>query len=154
MSDAVGEWMKEQFGGMISPRAIAGNGPREMVSDQVDELIIDDEADAPPGHDIEGNPLECGLAYVNSDTDVVEGDTEGRATGAPTDDTSDEDEKTDDEKRRDAVHEKMKQYHDTACMQRGDVMDMTSESRPQAIRTGAIHFDDNGANLGLSLIHI
>ena len=148
MSDAVGEWMKEQFGGMISPRAIAGHGPREMVSDQVDELIIDDEADAPPDHDIEGNPLECGLAYVNSDTDVVEGDTEGRATGAPTDNTSNEDEKTDDEKRRDAVHEKMKQYHDTACMQRGDVMDMTSESRPQAIRAGAIHFDDNGANLG------
>ena len=148
MSDTVGEWMKEQFGGMISPRAIAGHGSRAMVSGNDSPMLDDGQAPPPPGHDVEGNPLECGLAYVNSDTDVVEGDTEGRATGAPTDDTSDEDEKTDDEKRRDAVHEKMKQYHDTACMQRGDVMDMTSESRPQAIRAGAIHFDDNGANLG------
>jgi hypothetical protein len=42
----------------------------------------------------------------------------------------------------------MKQYRDTACVQRGEEMEMTSESRPQAIRAGAIHFDDNGANLG------
>ena len=151
MSDAVGEWMKEQFGGMISPRAIAGHGSRAMVSDHDSPMLDDGQAPPPPppppsGHDVEGNPLECGLAYVNSD--VVEGDTEGRETGAPIDNTSDEDEKTDDEKRRDVVHEKMKQYHDTACMQRGDVMDLTSESRPQAIRAGAIHFDDNGANLG------
>jgi hypothetical protein len=142
MSDAVGEWMKEQFGGMISPRAIAGHGVREMISDSVDDLIIDDEVDtpSPSGHDIEGNPLECGLDY-----EVV---TEGRATGAPTDNTSDEDEKTDDEKRRDAVFERMKEYRDTDCIQRGEDMEMTSESRPQAIRAGAIHFDDNGANLG------
>jgi hypothetical protein len=33
-------------------------------------------------------------------------------------------------------------------MQRGEEMEMTSDSRPQAIRAGAIHFDDNGANLG------
>jgi hypothetical protein len=142
MSDAVGEWMKEQFGGMISPRAIAGHGVREMISDSVDDLIIDDEVDtpSPSGHDIEGNPLECGLDY-----EVV---TEGRATVAPTDNTSDEDEKTDDEKRRDAVFERMKEYRDTDCIQRGEDMEMTSESRPQAIRAGAIHFDDNGANLG------
>ena len=146
MSDAVGEWMKEQFGGMISPRAIAGHGVREMISDSVDDLIIDDEVDTPSPsvHDIEGNPLECGLDYVESDTD----DTEGRSTGSLTDNTSDEDEKTDDEKRRDAVYERMKQYRDTDCMQRGEEMGMTSESRPQAIRAGAIHFDDNGANLG------
>ena len=146
MSDAVGEWMKEQFGGKISPRAIAGHGAREMISDSVDELIIDDEVNtpSPSGHDIEGNPLECGLDYVVTETV----DTEGRSTGAPTDNSSDENEKTDDEKRQDAVHEKMKQYRDTACVQRGEEMEMTSESRPQAIRAGAIHFDDNGANLG------
>jgi len=137
MSDAVGEWMKEQFGGKISPRAIAGHGTREMVSDQVDEA----DTQPPTGHDIEGNPLECGLDYVDEET-------EGRATVVPTDNTSDEDEKTDDEKRRDAVYERMKQYRDTDCMQRGEEMEMTSESRPQAIRAGAIHFDDNGANLG------
>lgn len=137
MSDAVGEWMKEQFGGKISPRAIAGHGPREMISDQVDEA----DTQPPTGHDIEGNPLECGLDYVDEET-------EGRATGVPTDNTSDEDEKTDDEKRRDAVYERMKQYRDTDCMQGGEEMEMTSESRPQAIRAGAIHFDDNGANLG------
>ncbi len=151
MSDAVGEWMKEQFGGLISPRAIAGHGPRDMVSGHDSPMLDDGQAPPPPpppGHDVEGNPLECGLAYVNSDSDELEGGTEGRATEEPTDDNSDEDTKSDDEKRRDAVHEKMKKYHDTACMQRGDVMDMTSESRPQAIRAGAIHFDDNGANLG------
>lgn len=148
MSDAVGEWMKEQFGGKISPRAIAGHVPREMVSDHASPMLGDGQAPTPPpssaGHDIEGNPLECGLDYVNDDSD-----TEGRATVASTDNKSIEDEKSDDEKRQDAVHEKMKKYHDTACLQRGDVMGMTDESRPQAIRAGAIHFDDNGANLGL-----
>jgi hypothetical protein len=148
MSDAVGEWMKEQFGGPISPRAIAGHASREMVSGLVDPMLGEGQGPPPPpphlsGHDIEGNPLECGLEYTASTADE-DGETEGRATGEPTDDN----EKTDDEKRQDAVHEKMKQYRDTACVQRGEVMDMTSESRPQAIRAGAIHFDDNGANLG------
>ena len=147
MSDAVGEWMKEQFGGKISPRAIAGHGAREMISDPANPMVGDGQGppttSAPADHDIEGHPLECGLDYVD-----LEDDAEGRATGAPTDNSSDEDEKTDDEKRRDAVYERMKEYRDTDCMQRGEEMEMTSESRPQAIRAGAIHFDDNGANLG------
>ncbi len=143
MSDEVGEWMKEQFGGEISPRAIAGHTPREMVSDDADSMVDEGQHPPPlppPPHDIEGNPLECGLDY--------EEETEGRATGASIDNTSDEDEKTDDEKRQDAVYERMKEYRDTDCIQHGEVMEMTSESRPQAIRAGAIHFDDNGANLG------
>lgn len=147
MSNAVGEWMKEQFGEPISPRAIAGHASREMVSDRVDPMLGEGQGPPQPplaDHDIEGHPLECGLEYEL----LEDGGTEGRSTVAPTDNTSNENEKTDDEKRRDAVYERMKEYRDTDCMQHGEEMGMTSESRPQAIRAGAIHFDDNGANLG------
>ncbi len=42
----------------------------------------------------------------------------------------------------------MKEYQDTACKQRGEEIQMSDETRPEAIRAGAIHFEDNGANLG------
>ncbi|MBT4059802.1 MAG: hypothetical protein HOE69_05790 [Euryarchaeota archaeon] len=151
MSDKVGQWMKEQFGGILSPKAIAGHGPREMVLGSMQEAGPDMPPLPPPpkdGHNIEGHPLECGLAYVTSNTDVVGSDTEGRATGSASDNASDNDEKSDEDKRRESVHERMKEYHDTSCMQQGEIMPMSSEANAQAIRSGGIHFDDNGANLG------
>ncbi len=131
MHSMVGEWMFEEFGGLLPPRAITGNAPSKLSSPH-------GVSGSTPDHDLSGNPLDCGLAYVGSFSPSAE---------ARSSDDSD-DEVSDSQERKHSVHDRMKEYHDTACKQRGEVIEMSDESRPEAIRAGAIHFEDNGANLG------
>ena len=130
MHSVVGEWMKEEFGGLLPPKAITGNAPSKL---QHHDVVSSDRS-----HDLAGHPLDCGLAYVGSSSPL----TEGRSSD------NSEDEVSDSQEKKQSVHERMKEYRDTACKQRGEVIQMTDESRPEAIRAGAIHFQDNGANLG------
>jgi hypothetical protein len=50
----VGEWMREQYGHLVSPRAIAG-----LLPSKPDEAPIQSQ-----DRDQEGHPLKCGLDYV------------------------------------------------------------------------------------------
>ncbi|MBO57756.1 MAG: hypothetical protein CMA77_02030 [Euryarchaeota archaeon] len=126
----VGEWMLEEFGGLLPPKAITGNAPSKL---QQPHGVSSDDS-----HDLAGHPLDCGLAYVSSSSTL----TAGRSSDDSDNGVSDSQEK------KHSVHERMKEYRDTACKQRGEVIQMSDESRPEAIRAGAIHFRDNGANLG------
>ena len=167
IDDTVAEWMKDQNGGMVAPMAVAGHAPPPLPPNHMPGVqgmdSMGQDGDAPPpmaAHDGRGHPLDCGLAYVgdaammansgHTEARSSEMDDDGSSAGGRADNnsTSGESPKSEDEKRRDAVHERMKQYRDIACMQRGQVMEMTSESRPEVIRAGAIHFDDNGADIG------
>ncbi len=147
MSDAVGEWIREEFGGLPAPRAIAGHAPRQSTPDIAPDVVDAAEADSPE-HDARGNPLRCGLAYVTGsgpvhpDSDGTEGrSTNGRATGDNTD-------QSDEERQQDKVKERIREYTETACMQRGAEMVTDSEAQSEAIRAGTLHFKDNGADLG------
>jgi hypothetical protein len=89
-------------------------------------------AQSGPDHDQQGNPLRCGLAYVS---------------GGGNDGTSDTPVTVKEEK----LKQRIREYTETACRQRGDVIDDAAESdeaRPEAIRSGSLHFEDNGARLG------
>jgi len=132
MHSMVGEWMKEEFGGLLSPKAIAGNTPHRLPPPP------GMEPPSMPERDTLGNPLECGLAYFGP----APAPTNGRASDESDNGVSESQEN------KQNVHDRMKEYHDTACKKRGEEIQMSEESRPEAIRAGAIHFEDNGANLG------
>ncbi len=132
MHSMVGEWMKEEFGGLLSPKAIAGNAPHRLLPPQ-------GVAPPPmPEHDMSGHPLDCGLAYF--------GPTPAPANGRSSDNSDNG--VSESQENKHGVHDRMKEYQDTACKQRGEEIQMSDETRPEAIRAGAIHFEDNGANLG------
>lgn len=132
----VGAWMMKQFGDLARPRAITGAPPvpHPPTIDQSDSDAPDTElaAQTGPDHDQQGNPLRCGLEYVSRDGG---------------DDTSDTPVTVKEEK----LKQRIREYTETACRQRGDVIDDAAESdeaRPEAIRSGSLHFEDNGARLG------
>ncbi len=136
LKGAVGEWMKEQYGGLMSPRAVAGDAPpnpppHQPPSDQHNE---DSAPEDKPDHDENGNPLRCGLAYVSSD---------GPGTGAQA--PEDEPPKNESEEK---IRERIHKYKETACRQRGDDVQHDGADAPEAIRAGAIHFADKGARFG------
>ena len=132
----VGAWMMKQFGDLARPRAITGAPPAQHspTTDQSDSDAPDTHlaTQTGPDHDQQGNPLRCGLAYVSRDGG---------------DDTSDTPVTVKEEK----LKQRIREYTDTACRQRGDVIDNTvdsDEARPEVIRSGSLHFEDNGARLG------
>ena len=132
----VGAWMMKQFEDLARPRAITGAPPAHTPppTDDPDSDAPDTElaAQSGPDHDQQGNPLRCGLAYVS---------------GGGNDGTSDTPVTVKEEK----LKQRIREYTETACRQRGDVIDDTAESdeaRPEAIRSGSLHFEDNGARLG------
>ena len=131
MHSMVAEWMKEQFGVLSPPKVIAGNSPSRLPpsAGMVPPPI--------PEHDLSGNPLGCNLAYVGNPSS-----TDGRSSEGTDNEVSDSQDK------KQGVRDRMKEYHNTACKQRGEEIQMSDEVRPEAIRAGAIHFEDNGANLG------
>ncbi len=131
LKGAVGEWMREQYGGLMSPHAVAGHQVPPPTSDQhLDDFTPDER----PDHDENGHPLRCGLAYVSSDGP-------GTGTQAP----EDKPEESDSDKK---VRERIHRYEETACRQRGDAVQHDGTEAPEAIRAGAIHFADEGARFG------
>jgi len=164
MDSAVGEWIREEFGGLPAPRAIAGHAPRHQPSGPAPDVASQERADDQPSsseaadvaeHDREGNPLRCGLAYVDADGVIGSGsgETEGRSATSGSQATNDSDssgsaEKSDEEKKQEKVKERVREYTQTACIQRGAELATDGEARPEVVRAGAIHFQDNGANLG------
>ena len=153
MNPAVGEWMMEEHHKLMAPKAIAGKSntrfspPPGQAPNHID---LDDEI-----HDEHGRPLQCGLAYVSADGYVgEESETEGRAmeqeSTEDSDDSDVEDSKEEEERhKQEKVMEKIREYKETACHQRGEEISPDSDmQRPEAIRAGSIHFEDNGANLG------
>lgn len=156
LDEDVGEWMGEQHRGLVSPQAIAGRAPRQLMDDHMGpEMMVGmGGSNEKPGHDLAGHPLECGLAYAQH---PEQGGPKEQPAGRSMNDDGGSEESSDnakpsnsthDEERKEAVLDKMREYHDTACVQRGEIMDMSQESKPEAIRAGAIHFDDNGADIG------
>jgi hypothetical protein len=125
--DDVGEWMKEEWGQLSPPRAIAGHGPDDLR-----------EGANSPETDYNGHPLRCGVDYVQPGSS-----TEARASEEPVMDN-----KTDEEQKKDKVQERIHEYMDTDCKQGGEELPVDDQSHPQAIRAGGIHFNDNSANLG------
>ena len=130
LKGAVGEWMKEQHGGLMSPRAVAGNPTPPPPGDSPDFGVEMEDRE----HDENGHPLHCGLAYASSDGS-------GTGTQAP----EDEPPKSDSEEK---IHERIHKYRETACRQRGDAVQHDGADAPEAIRAGAIHFADAGARFG------
>ena len=121
----VGEWMRDSYGHLVSPRAIAG-----LLPSKPDEAPIQFQ-----DRDQEGHPLKCGLDYV-------------RDTDADGDDDRDDDDGDADAEERQRVRDKIRHYEETACRQRGDEIAAGDMEKPEVIRAGTLRFDDNGANMG------
>jgi hypothetical protein len=138
----VGPWMMKQFGELPRPRAITGAPPAHQPppTDQSDSDAPDTHlaAQSGPDHDVQGHPLRCGLAYVSGGGNDGTSDTQARGSTSET-------------VEQQKLKQRIREYTETACRQRGDVIDDTAESdeaRPEVIRSGSLHFEDNGARLG------
>jgi len=114
---AVGDWMRAEYGHLVRPKAFADHRP---PAQEIGDVMQDD-------HDLAGNPLRCGLAYVG------DADGDGRATTA---------------EERQRVLDKIRHYEGTACRQRGEEIAAGDLEKPEAIRAGSIRFNDGGASLG------
>lgn len=135
MQRQVGQWMHAQFGGLPAPRAIAGDAP------PVENMVRDSLPDA--HHDAHGRPLHCGLAYVSG------GDAPGSPPGTQARQSDQQDsDHPDSRSRAERVHDRIREYRDTACIQRGDDIASDRVQAPQAIRSGGLHFEDNGLRIG------
>jgi len=124
---AVGMWMREEFGHLVRPGVFIGS-----------PLVTEMGAAVQEDHDLHGNPLDCGLAYVEKEDDV---ETEGRQ--------HESDEERREEERREKVRAKIRTYEATACAQRGEEIAAGGIAAPQVVRAGAIRFDDDGVSAGL-----
>jgi hypothetical protein len=153
MERVIGKWMHNQFGNLPAPRAVAGTGMpvQNMVRDAMPEV----------DYDMHGRPLNCGLAYVSGDGmpgSPPPGMTNGRKMDDSDNGSSDDanhdsdqssDHDTDSAHRAEMVRDRMREYRDTACIQRGDPIASDEFTSPQSIRSGGLHFEDNGIRIGM-----
>ena len=138
----VGAWMMKQFGDMARPRAIVGAPPVPHLPTEnqphPDAADLELAAQSGPNHDPQGNPLRCGMEYVSDGGDDGTSDTGARSSTTET---------VEEQK----LKQRIREYTQTACRKRGDVVVDTAESddsQPEVIRSGSLHFEDNGARLG------
>ena len=138
----VGAWMMKQFGDLARPRAIVGAPPVPHLPTEnqphPDASDVELAAQSGPNHDQQGNPLRCGLEYVSGGGDDGTSDTQARGSTTET-------------AEQQKLKQRIREYTETACRKRGDVVADTVESdeaRPEVIRSGSLHFEDNGAQLG------
>jgi len=143
LKGAVGEWMREQYGGLMSPRAIAGHQVPPPTDQHLDDFAPDEKR---PDHDENGHPLRCGLAYVSSDGSAIAPSNDTEARSQTTDGGNDSDDSGDNYSK---VRERIHHYTETACRQHGDAVQHDGADSPEVIRAGAIHFSDAGARFGV-----
>ena len=119
---AVVDWMKIEFGHLVQTKAFAGR------------TTTDRQMESPPQvHDVQGNPLKCGVEY--------EFETDARAT-------SDEDRQPTSDEDRQRVLNKIRNYKETTCRKGGVEFISGGMSEPEVIRAGGIHFDVDSARFG------
>lgn len=114
---AVGQWMRQEYGHLLKPQAFAGH---RAPAQEMGAAIAED-------HDLQGNPLRCGLAYVEHE------EADARAAS---------------DAEREKVKEKIREYRDTACRQRGEEIASGVVDKPEVIRAGGLHFEDDEGHIG------
>ena len=122
MDQTVSQWAHQQFGQKPAPRAMAGE--YKPMNGQT--------------HDNFGHPLKCGLDYVQSDNPNNSGENNGGngTTGEGHGNQHDE---------RD---QQLELYKNANCVQEGDEINTGIVDNASAIRSGSMHFNDEGRKFG------